>query len=41
MKIKNCETDGIFVMPKSVIKYLKSAKKAESKLIMYLSLIHI
>lgn len=36
MKIKNCETDGIFVMPKSVIKYLKSAKKAESKLIMYI-----
>ena len=36
MKIKNCETDGIFVMPKSVVKYLKNAKKAESKLIMYI-----
>ncbi len=30
------ETDGVFVMPKSVIGYLKNAKKSEAKLIMYL-----
>ncbi len=36
MKLKNNETSGIFVMPKSVIRYLKSAKKIESKLIMYI-----
>ncbi len=36
MKLKNNETGGVFVMPKSVIKYLKSAKKIESKLIMYI-----
>ncbi len=36
MKINCSVTDGIFVMPKSVTKYLKTAKKAESKLIMYI-----
>lgn len=29
-------TDGVFVMPKKVIGYLKNAKKTEAKLIMYL-----
>lgn len=29
-------TDGVFVMPKKVIGYLKNAKKSEAKLIMYL-----
>ena len=36
MKLNNNEINGTFVMPKSVVKYLKTAKKAESKLIMYI-----
>ncbi|MBR2021752.1 MAG: hypothetical protein IJ939_04885, partial [Clostridia bacterium] len=36
MMFSNSEVDGVFVMPKDVLKYMNNAKKVELRLIMYI-----
>ena len=36
MKLFNSDADGVFVMPRRVLNYLKGAKKSEAKLIVYI-----